>query len=99
MLFNSIDFLIFFPIVIGILFMCPKKLRNLWLLVISYYFYMSWNPKYAILIVISTLITYTSGLLIETVKGKYSKQFVVAGSLITNLGILAVFKYANFALQ
>ncbi len=39
MLFNSIDFLIFFPIVVGVLFVIPKKLRCLWLLVVSYYFY------------------------------------------------------------
>ncbi len=99
MLFNSIDFLIFFPIVVGVLFVIPKKLRCLWLLVVSYYFYMSWNPKYAILIAVSTVITYTSGLLIEMVKGKHSKQLVVAGALVSNLAILVVFKYANFVLQ
>lgn len=44
MLFNSIDFLFFFPIVTVIFFVVPKRLRILWLLVVSYYFYMSWNP-------------------------------------------------------
>lgn len=99
MLFNSIDFLIFFPVVTLGFFVIPKKVRCVWLLVASYYFYMSWNPKYAVLIAISTIITFASGLLIEKVKAKRGKQLVVAASLISNLTILAVFKYANFVLQ
>ena len=97
--FNSINFMIFFPVVLALYFVIPKALRQIWLLAASYYFYMSWNPQYAILIAVSTVITYISGLLIEVVKGKHRKQFVVAGSLVSNLAILAVFKYANFVLQ
>ena len=70
MLFNSAQFLIFFPIVTLIYFAIPKKIRNYWLLIISYYFYMCWNPKYILLLMASTLITYTSGLLMENIKGK-----------------------------
>ena len=62
---------------------------------------MSWNPKYALLIAASTVITYASGLLIDY----YCKQhntmamkLCVAGSLLSNLGILCVFKYGNFFL-
>lgn len=99
MLFNSIEFLVFFPVVIVIFFIIPRKLRCIWLLIASYYFYMSWNPKYATLIAISTLITFISGLLIEISKTKRGKQFVAAASLISNLSILAIFKYLNFALQ
>lgn len=99
MLFNSIDFLFFFPIVVGILFVLPRKLRCVWLLITSYYFYMSWNPKYALLIAFSTVITYLSGLILERCSTDKRKKMVVAGSLISNLLILAVFKYANFALN
>lgn len=99
MLFNSINFLLFFPVVVGIFFMIPKKFRCVWLLFASYYFYMSWNPKYAILIAFSTLVTFASGLLIEKAETKNKKQFVVAASLVINLSILVVFKYANFMLQ
>lgn len=102
MLFNSIEFLVFFPIVVSVFFIIPKKLRYLWLLVASYYFYMSWQPKYALLIALSTIITYASGILIE----RYRKQnkptvmkLCVAGSLISNLGILCLFKYGNFILS
>ena len=102
MLFNSIDFLIFFPIVISIFFIIPKKWRCIWLLISSYYFYMSWNPKYALLIAGSTVVTYLSGLFIEHAnsKGKQtSMKLYVLASLIINLGILCLFKYANFFLS
>lgn len=100
MLFNSIDFLIFFPVVTVIFFVIPKKWRIFWLLIASYYFYMSWNSKYAVLIGISTIITFISGILLEKVKGIHRKELVVViFSLIINLILLGVFKYANFALQ
>lgn len=107
MLFNSIDFLIFFPIVVLVYYIIPKKIKNLWLLIASYYFYMCWNAKYALLIMTSTIITYISGLLIEKVKNltcennKASslKKVVVVGSFVINLGILFYFKYLNFAIE
>ncbi|MBW6409938.1 MBOAT family O-acyltransferase [Clostridium weizhouense] len=103
MTFNSIDFLIFFPIVTIIYFIIPSKLKWIWLLVSSYYFYMCWNPKYAILIAISTISTYLTGLLIEKSclineknKSKLLKRFLVLMSFLTNLGILFLFKYYKF---
>lgn len=105
MVFNSVDFLVFFPIVIGIYFVVPKKIRYIWLLIASYYFYMSWNPKYALLIALSTVITYLSGILIgkagelnDENKERRRKKLIVAGSFVTNLGILFFFKYFDFAL-
>lgn len=74
MLFNSIDFMVFFPVVTMIYFVIPKKIRYLWLLAASYYFYMSWNPKYAVLMLLSTVITYASGLLIEKSNGPKKKN-------------------------
>lgn len=108
MLFNSIDFLIFFPIVLLVYFIIPiSRIKQLWLLVSSYYFYMCWNAKYVILILTSTFITYISGLLLERVKRTDSvdekrilyKKLIVAGSLLSNLGILFYFKYINFTLD
>lgn len=107
MLFNSIDFLAFYPIVVTVYFVIPNKVKNIWLLAASYFFYMSWNAKYAVLILTSTIITYASGLMIERVKGaendevrkeKYLKA-IVACSFILNLGILFFFKYMNFTLN
>lgn len=99
MLFNSIDFLFFFPIVTIIFFVIPRELRVSWLLIVSYYFYMCWNPKYVVLIAISTVITFITGLLVEKVKSKHGKELVVAVSLVSNLAILGIFKYADFTLQ
>ena len=50
MLFNSLEFLIFFPIVVVLYFAFPKKIKQFWLLIASYYFYMCWNAKYIYLI-------------------------------------------------
>ena len=65
MLFNSLDFLIFFPVVVLVYFVLPYRVRNMWLLVASYYFYMGWDPKYALLIAVSTATTWGTGLLLE----------------------------------
>ena len=104
MLFNSLSFLIFFPIVLCVYYLLPMKIRYLWLLVCSYYFYMCWNASYAILILISTVVTYLSGLLLEKAKGRPirdgqkdgAKKLIVAFSFLINLGILFFFKYFNF---
>lgn len=106
MLFNSINFLIFFPIVVLVYFAIPKRIKHLWLLTASYYFYMCWNAKYALLILSSTVVTYMSGLLIEKVKNSsyevvkkaVLKKWIVAGSFVINIGILFYFKYINFAI-
>lgn len=98
MVFNSVDFLLFFPIVLFVYFLIPKKVRYVWLLIVSYYFYMSWNPKYAVLIALSTVITYLTGLGIGKAKDKKIKNRMIAGSFVSNLGILFFFKYFDFAL-
>lgn len=100
MLFNSYSFLIFFPIVVIVYFIIPKKFKYIWLLISSYYFYMSWNPKYALLMLISTFVTYLSGLLIERHKAnKNVKNLYVFLSFFINLGILFTFKYSHFVVN
>ena len=105
MLFNSIDFLIFFPVVVLIYFIIPDKIKYIWLLAASYYFYMGWNAKYALLLLFSTAVTYLSGIAMDAVGRKTEssekrikyRKLVVALSFILNLGILFVFKYLDFA--
>lgn len=70
MLFNSTEFILFFPIVLILYFLAPKKMRLYILLVASYIFYMGWNAKYALLIAFSTFATYISGLIIDKVNTK-----------------------------
>lgn len=97
--FNSINFMIFFPVVLALYFVIPKTLRQIWLLAASYYFYMSWNARYALLIAASTLITYVSGIAIERYRdsGRTGRRLTVLFSCLgINLGILLFFKYGNF---
>ena len=106
MLFNSLQFLIFFPIVLLVYYIIPDRVKYIWLLIASYYFYMCWNAKYALLILFSTVITYLSGILMERInasdrseeKRVKGKKACVALSMILNLGVLGVFKYTGFAL-
>lgn len=107
MIFNSMQFLIFFPIVFLIYFLFPPKIRYIWLLVASYYFYMCWNPKYIFLILFSTIVTYISGIAIERVKEKktdnkrkiYYLRGCVAIGFILNLLILFYYKYFKFTVD
>ena len=100
MLFNSFDFLVFFPIVCIIFFVLgKKKYQNIFLLIASYYFYMNWKPIYAVLILTSTVSTYLCGLLIEKFsEGENRKAHTIPLilSIALNLCILFVFKYFNF---
>lgn len=96
MLFNSIQFLLFFFVVCIVYYILQgNKARNLFLLVASYYFYMNWEPIYAVLILLSTIITYVCGLLVEKSNDKHRIIYLVV-SLLLNLGILFIFKYYDF---
>ena len=107
MLFNSGEFLLFFPIVTAMYFLLPKKLKNFWLLLSSYYFYMCWNAKYALLMLFSTVVTFLSGIVLEQIKKStleekkktVRKKLAVAASLLLNLTVLFFFKYFNFSLD
>lgn len=98
MLFNSFEFLIFFPLVCIIYFLLrDNRWRVPFLLVASYYFYMNWKPVYAVLILTSTVLTYACGLLVENhAEDKRKKKFYLVVSLIINFAILFFFKYYNF---
>lgn len=98
MFFNSISFLIFFPIVLLVYFIIPRRLRYVWLLVTSYYFYMCWNAKYAILLMGSTVITYLGGILLTKFEKNWTKKIIVTSTLGINIGILFVFKYFDFTM-
>lgn len=102
MLFNSFRFLVFFPAAVFIYFLISKRLRYIWLLAASYFFYMNWNAKYALLLAGSTLVTWFGGLLLglcqEKNAGSFWKKWIVALSFACNLGILGFFKYFDFAL-
>lgn len=99
MVFNSMQFILFFPIVVGVLLVVPKALRIGWLLIASYYFYMCWNPEYALLLGFSTLTTYLAGIALEKKTEEKYKKLIVAICCLVNLGILLGFKYYNFSID
>lgn len=96
MLFNSLQYAVFLPIVFALYWIMPHKLRWLVILLSSYYFYMSWNAKYLLLIVFITGISYAGALLVEREKNVGRKKMWVGGVIAVSLALLFVFKYFNF---
>ena len=88
MTFNSIGFIMFFPLVLLLYFLLPKKLTWVWLLAASYWFYMSWNSKLIFLILFTTGVSYAGGLIIEKNGDKKIKKAVLALTVTVCLGVL-----------
>ena len=95
MLFNSFQFLIFFPVVTILYFLLPHKWRWLHLLVASCIFYLAFIPVYILILIFTIIIDYIAGILIENARGPRRKTFLLI-SIIANVGVLAIFKYFNF---
>jgi D-alanyl-lipoteichoic acid acyltransferase DltB (MBOAT superfamily) len=95
MLFNSLQFLVFFPLVTLIYFLLPHKWRWFHLLLASCIFYMYFIPVYILILIFTIIIDYIAGIMIENAAGRRRKLFLVA-SIVANVGVLAVFKYYNF---
>ena len=96
MLFNSLQFIVFFPIVVAAYFALNPKFRWILLLIASYYFYMCWNYKYVVLIAITTSVNYLAGIGISKSKSKFFRILYLTTGLVVSLGILFFFKYFNF---
>jgi alginate O-acetyltransferase complex protein AlgI len=95
LLFNSVEFLLFFPAVVALYFLVPFRLRWIVLLVASYYFYMSWRIEYGLLILLSTVVDYTAATHMPDRPQRVRKALLLV-SVFSNLGILFTFKYFNF---
>jgi alginate O-acetyltransferase complex protein AlgI len=101
MLFNSLNFAIFLPIVFFLYWFVTQKnlrLQNILLLVASYFFYACWDWRFLFLLIFSTLLDYFTGLKMSEAKNKTRKKFWFWLSVLINLGFLGVFKYYNFFL-
>lgn len=102
MLFNSIEFLVFLPIVLLLYwFILNKKLRgqNLLILISSYVFYGWWDYRFLSLIFLSTVVDYFIGLNIPRKSNEQSKRVLLWCSVLFNLGVLGVFKYYDFFIE
>lgn len=96
MLFNSFEYLVFFPTVACLYFILPFRFRWIILLAASYYFYMAWKAEYIFLIIGSTLIDYFCSRKIGELSSKRTKLLYLYLSLLSNLSVLFLFKYFNF---
>lgn len=99
MLFNSFSYAIFLPIVFGLYWILPHKHRWILLFAASYYFYMSWNVRYVVLILFTTIASYAGGLAMERAGTQTARKAILWSVLVSCLGILFVFKYFNFFSQ
>ncbi|MCR4657644.1 MAG: MBOAT family protein [Lachnospiraceae bacterium] len=97
MLFNSTAFLIFFPVTTIIYYIVPDKYKYIWLLIVSYVFYLSQDGGIALFLVISTVLTWITGYILYNVNID-KRKILLFICVILNLVPLLVFKYANFAL-
>lgn len=102
MLFNSVDFIIFLSVVFLIYWFVirTRKWKNLFIVITSYIFYGWWDPRFLVLIAITSLSSYFCGLLIERYgKNRKRQKMINTANIILNLGILVIFKYFNFFLD
>jgi len=96
MLFNSIQFLIFFPLVTALYYILPHKFRWVMLLAASCYFYMTFIPVYILILIVTILIDYFAGIMIERTSDKKKRKLFLIISIISTCLVLFVFKYYNF---
>jgi alginate O-acetyltransferase complex protein AlgI len=96
MLFNSFRFAAFFPAVVVLYTLCPRRWRWLLLLIASYLFYMAWEPGYVVLLWLSTIADYCAAFLVARQPAGLRRRAGLVISLAVNLGLLFFFKYYNF---
>ncbi len=95
MLFNNLEFFIFFPLVTILYYLLPHRYRWLMLLTASIIFYMAFIPVYVLILILTIAVDYLAAILIEKASGKRKKLYLII-SIITTCLILFVFKYYNF---
>ena len=98
MLFNTSDYFIFLPVTVIIYYILPAGYRYLWLLGASYYFYMQWNPVYALLLLTSTAVTFLGALFLERTKTPGKRKACLAAAITINMLMLGYFKDSGMLL-
>ena len=101
MLFNSLSFAIFLPVVFALYWLLRQHLKsqNILLLISSYVFYGWWDARFLSLIVASTVVDFFLGKYLVKAKSMASRKWLLSVSLLFNLGLLGVFKYYNFFIE
>ncbi|WP_395697857.1 MBOAT family O-acyltransferase [Methylocella sp.] len=100
MLFNSFEFVVFFSVFTLLYFSTPRggARRPVLLLIASYLFYAGWRPSFVLLLMLTTLVDYTSALVISQARSQLTRKVALAAALTINLGILGACKYLDFVL-
>ncbi len=96
MLFNSVEYFVFLPVVLLGFFLIPSRFRWIWLLAASWYFYASWSSQYLLLFIANTLVAYLAGLGFERFPEKAARRLILGVATGLLLGTLFVFKYLEF---
>ncbi len=100
MLFSSLTFLYYFlPITLILYLIVPKRMKNGMLLIASLIFYAWGEPKYVLLMIVSIIVGYIAGRLIETFYDKNYSKYILAAAILVHLGCFVYFKYTDFILE
>ncbi len=100
MLFNSLLFVLFLPMVLLLAYSSVSwRRKKIGMMLASYFFYAAWNPAFVLLLWLSTTVDYRVGLKLEQTEGPKRRKGLLLISLGVNLGLLAVFKYGNFLIE
>ena len=99
MLFNTAEYILFFLIAVFIYFIIPGKLRGLWLLVSSCWFYANWNRTYLLLLLFTAAVSYLTGAFLAKMKDAGRRRAVLTAGILLQLLLLIYFKYTMFLLQ
>jgi len=95
MLFNSLEFALFFPVVVAAYFLLPQRFRTALLLAASCVFYMAFIPAYILILTVTIVVDYTAGIYLEKTNGRL-RRWILAVSVITTCAVLFIFKYFYF---
>ena len=98
MVFNSLAFIIFFPIVVLVYYVLPCRIRYIWLLMASYFFYMQWNAIYGLLLLYSTATAYAGGRMLDRLGASKSRKLCLGICMVLSFAPLIYFKYTGFIL-
>jgi D-alanyl-lipoteichoic acid acyltransferase DltB (MBOAT superfamily) len=96
MLFNSPEYFVFLPVAVVVFFLLPARVRWVWLLGVSWYFYALWSARYLALFIGNTLVAYLAGLGLRRATDTRHKNLIAGGAITVLLGTLFVFKYIDF---
>ncbi len=99
MVFNSLEFLLFFPLIYLVYLKLNQKKQNVFLLISSYFFYGYWDYRFLSLLFVSTIVDYFAAIQIENSENEKTKKYFLYLSLFSNLSILGFFKYFNFFIE